>query len=181
MYTAVVTRIILLLACALVVAPGVAARAADPAAQLELVRPDRAQPAKPFEVPTPDGARLALADFRGRVVLLNFWATWCGPCKEEMPAMERLYQKFREQGLVVVAVSNDSEGSTRSVARFVKESGLTFPVGLDPRLRVASLYGVRVLPVSLIIDRKGRITHIALGPREWDRPAASQLFESLLR
>lgn len=95
--------------------------------------------------------------------------------------MERLYQKFREQGLVVVAVSNDSEGSTRSVARFVKENGLTFPVGLDPSLRVASLYGVRVLPVSLIIDRKGSITHIALGPREWDRPAASQLFESLLR
>ncbi len=181
MYTTVVTRIILLLACVLVAAPGVAARAADPAAQLELVRPGRAQSAKPFEVPTPEGARLTLADFRGRVVLLNFWATWCGPCREEMPAMERLYQKFREQGLVVVAVSNDSEGSTRSVARFVKENGLTFPVGLDPSLRVASLYGVRVLPVSLIIDRKGSITHIALGPREWDRPAASQLFESLLR
>lgn len=95
--------------------------------------------------------------------------------------MERLYQKFREQGLVVLAVSNDSEGSTRSVARFVKENGFTFPVGLDPRLRVASLYGVRVLPASLIIDRKGSITHIALGPREWDRPAARQLFESLLR
>jgi len=180
-YTAVVTRPMLILALALVAAPGVSARAADPAAQLDLTRPARAQSAKPFEVPTPDGATLTLADFRGRVVLLNFWATWCGPCKEEMPAMERLYQKFREQGLVVLAVSNDSEGSTRSVARFVKESGFTFPVGLDPRLRVASLYGVRVLPVSLIIDRKGNITHIALGPREWDRPAARQLFESLLK
>jgi peroxiredoxin len=180
-YTAVVMRMIVLLACALVAAPGVAAPAEDPAAQLELVRPARTQTAKPFEVPTPEGAKLTLADFRGRVVLLNFWATWCGPCKEEMPAMERLYRKFREQGLVVLAVSNDSEGSTRSVARFVKESGFTFPIGLDPGLRVASLYGVRVLPASLIIDRKGGITHIALGPREWDRPAASQLFESLLR
>jgi peroxiredoxin len=180
-YTAVVMRTFLIIVLALVGAPGVTARAEDPAAQLELVRPGRAQSAKPFEVPTPDGAKVSLADFRGRVVLLNFWATWCGPCKEEMPAMERLYQKFREQGLVVLAVSNDSEGSTRSVARFVKESGFTFPVGLDPRLRVASLYGVRVLPASLIIDRKGSITHIALGPRDWDSPAARQLFESLLK
>jgi peroxiredoxin len=174
-------RTILIIALGLVVAPGAAALAQDPAAQFELVRPGRVQSAKPFEVPTPEGGKLALADFRGRVVLLNFWATWCGPCKEEMPAMERLYQKFRQQGLVVLAVSNDSEGSTRSVAHFVKESGFTFPVGLDPGLRVASLYGVRVLPASLIIDRKGSITHIALGPREWDRPAASQLFESLLK
>ena len=174
-------RTLLFIALGLVVAPGAAALAQDPAAQLELVRPGRVQSAKPFEVPTPEGGKLALADFRGRVVLLNFWATWCGPCKEEMPAMERLYQKFRQEGLVVLAVSNDSEGSARSVGRFVKESGFTFPVGLDPGLRVASLYGVRVLPASLIIDRKGNITHIALGPREWDRPAARQLFESLLR
>jgi peroxiredoxin len=157
------------------------ARAEDPAKELELARPGRIQTAKAFEVATPDGAKLSLGDFRGRVVLLNFWATWCGPCKEEMPAMERLYQKHRSQGLVVLALSNDSEGSTQRVARFIKESGFTFPVGLDPRLRVASLYGVRVLPSSLVIDRKGDLTHIALGPREWDRPAAHRLFESLLR
>jgi peroxiredoxin len=174
-------RMFPLLAFVLAAAPGEAAPAVDPAAQLELVRPGRAQSAKAFEVPTPEGGKLTLADFRGRVVLLNFWATWCGPCKEEMPAMERLYQKFREQGLVVLALSNDSEGSTKSVARFVKESGFTFPVGLDSRLRVASLYGIRVLPASLIIDRKGGISYIALGPREWDLPAASRVFESLLK
>ena len=157
------------------------ARAEEPAKELELARPGRIQAAKPFEVPTPEGGKLTLADFRGRVVLLNFWATWCGPCKEEMPAMERLYQKHRGHGLVVVALSNDSEGSTQRVARFIKESGFTFPVGLDPRLKVASLYGVRVLPSSLVIDRKGSLTHIALGPREWDRPAADRLFESLLK
>ena len=75
-YTAVVMRTFLIIVLALVGAPGVAARAEDPAAQLELVRPGRAQSAKPFEVPTPDGAKVSLADFRGRVVLLNFWATW---------------------------------------------------------------------------------------------------------
>jgi peroxiredoxin len=149
--------------------------------ELELTRPARPQAAKPFTLSTPEGGSLSLADFGGRVVLLNFWATWCGPCKEEMPSMERLYQKHRAQGLVVLALSNDSEGSTTRVARFIKEGGFTFPVALDPRLKVAALYGVRVLPSSFVIDRKGKVTHIALGPREWDQPAASRLFESLLR
>jgi peroxiredoxin len=157
------------------------ASAEDPAKELELALPGRVQSAKPFEVPTPEGGKISLGDFRGRVVLLNFWATWCGPCKDEMPAMERLYQKHRAQGLVVLALSNDSEGSTERVARFIKESGFTFPVGLDPQLRVASLYRVRVLPSSLVIDRKGSLTHIALGPREWDRGAAARFFESLLK
>jgi peroxiredoxin len=180
-YTAAVSRILRLLALLLGLVVSAPARAEDPAKELELARPPRVQTAKPFEVATPEGGKLSLADFRGRVILLNFWATWCGPCKEEMPAMERLYQKHRAQGLVVLALSNDSEGSTQRVARFIKESGFTFPVGLDPRLRVASLYGVRVLPSSLVIDRKGGLTHIALGPREWDRPAAGRFFESLLK
>jgi cytochrome c biogenesis protein CcmG, thiol:disulfide interchange protein DsbE len=180
-YTAAVSRVLRLLPLLLGLLAVAPARAEDPAKELELARPPRIQTAKPFEVATPEGGKLSLADFRGRVVLLNFWATWCGPCKEEMPAMERLYQKHRSQGLVVLALSNDSEGSTQRVARFIKESGFTFPVGLDPRLRVASLYGVRVLPSSLVIDRKGGLTHIALGPREWDRPAANRLFESLLK
>jgi peroxiredoxin len=157
------------------------AYAAEPAKELELARPGRAQAAQPFEVATPEGSKLSLSEYRGRVVLLNFWATWCEPCKEEMPAMERLYQKHRGQGLVVLALSNDPEGSTQRVARFIKESGFSFPVGLDPLLKVASLYRVRVLPSSLVIDRKGTLSYIALGPRKWDKPAAHQLFESLLR
>lgn len=95
--------------------------------------------------------------------------------------MERLYQKHRAQGLVVLAVSNDSEGSTQRVVRFIKESGFSFPVGLDPRMKVANLYRVRVLPSSLVIDRKGALSFIALGPREWDNPVAHRFFESLLK
>jgi peroxiredoxin len=139
------------------------------------------RPAPAFQISSLDGNQVSLADFRGKPVIVNFWATWCEPCKEEMPAMERLYQKHRAQGLVVLAVSNDSEGSTQRVARFIKESGFTFPVGLDPRMKVANLYRVRVLPSSLVIDRKGALSFIALGPREWDKPAAHQLFESLLK
>lgn len=181
MYTAAVSRFLRVVALAAGLLAGTSAWAQDAAKELELARPARPQMAKAFELETPEGGRVSLTDFRGRVVLLNFWATWCGPCKEEMPSMERLYQKHRAQGLVVLALSNDSEGSVARVARFIKEGGFTFPVGLDPRLKVAALYGVRVLPSSLIIDRQGRVTHIALGPREWDQPAAAKFFESMLR
>ena len=181
MYTAAVSCVLALLALLLGLLVPASVPATEPAKELELARPGRAQTAQPFEVATPEGGKLSLAEYRGRVVLLNFWATWCEPCKEEMPAMERLYQKHRAQGLVVLALSNDSEGSTQRVARFVKESGFTFPVGLDPRLKVANLYRVRVLPSSLVIDRKGTLSFVALGPREWDKPAAHQLFESLLK
>ncbi len=181
MYTAAVSRVLRAVVLAVGVLGATSASAQDGAKELELARPARPQAAQPFELATPEGGRLSLADFRGRVVLLNFWATWCGPCKDEMPSMERLYQKHRAQGLVVLALSNDSEGSTARVARFIKDAGFTFPVGLDPRLKVASLYGVRVLPSSLVIDRQGKITHVALGPREWDQPAAVKLFEAMLR
>ena len=181
MYTAAVSRILAAIAVLVGLVGPAPVPASEPAKELELARPGRSQAAEPFEVSTPEGGKLSLADYRGRVVLLNFWATWCEPCKEEMPAMERLYQKHRGQGLIVLAVSNDSEGSTQRVARFVKESGFTFPVGLDPRLKVANLYRVRVLPSSLVIDRKGTLSYIALGPRAWDKPAAHQLFESLLK
>jgi len=180
-YTAAVSRLFASLAVLVGLLGPASAPASEPAKELELARPGRAQTAQPFEVATPEGGKLSLAEYRGRVVLLNFWATWCESCKEEMPAMERLYQKHRAQGLVVLAVSNDSEGSTQRVARFIKESGFTFPVGLDPRMKVANLYRVRVLPSSLVIDRKGALSFIALGPREWDKPAAHQLFESLLK
>ena len=181
MYTAAVSRLFASLAVLLGLLGPASAPASEPVTELELVRPARAQVVQAFEVATPEGGTLSLAEYRGRVVLLNFWATWCEPCKEEMPAMERLYQKHRAQGLVVVALSNDSEGSTERVKRFIKASGFTFPVGLDPRLKIANLYRVRVLPSSLVIDRKGRLTFVALGPREWDKPAAHQLFESLLK
>ena len=82
----------------------------------------------------PDNRALTLADFKGKVVFLNFWATWCKPCEEEMPGMERLYQKYKDKGLVVLAISEDADGAG-AVAPFVKKHGLTFPSGSIPRCR----------------------------------------------
>jgi peroxiredoxin len=123
---------------------------------------------------------VSLAEFRGSVVFLNFWATWCVPCKEEMPAMERLHRRFKDQGLAVLAVSADADGA-QAVAPFVRQHRLTFTVVLDPRMTVAGLYSVWALPSTFIIDRQGRQVYFASGPREWDGPAAASLFESLLR
>jgi peroxiredoxin len=155
-------------------------KAADPFKALELIRPSRAQAAKEFTVPTPDGKSLKLADYKGKVVFLNFWATWCPPCREEMPAMERLYRRYKEKGLVVVALSVDAEGAP-VVIPFVKEHHFSFPLGLDPKMAVAEKYGVRALPSSFLIDRKGQLAALALGPRQWDEKPAHALIELLLK
>ena len=152
---------------------------ADAVKDLDLIRPTRTKLAEDFTLATPDGRRFRLHDHRGRVVFINFWATWCLPCREEMPAMERLYQQHRETGFVMVAVSADT--SPKNVPAFVKEQKLTFAVALDPQLEVANVYGVRALPSSFIVDKNGELVALALGPRAWDTDAAHSLIEGLVR
>ena len=146
---------------------------------LDLIRPSRPQAAKEFSVPTPGGTTFRLADYRGKVVFLNFWATWCPPCKEEMPAMERLHQRYKDKGLVVLAISVDADGAP-IVTPFVNEYKLTFPIGLDRKMVVAEQYGVRGLPTSFLVDKQGTLVGLALGPREWNGKASRALIESLL-
>jgi peroxiredoxin len=184
MYTARVISHVIGLALALVIlmVPALAGArdARDAVAALGLVKPNPAQAAKPFEVETPDKRVLRLSEFKGKVVFLNFWATWCKPCEEEMPGMERLYRKFKDKGLVVLAISEDAAGA-EVVAPFVKKHGLTFPIGLDPAMSLAASYGVWALPATFIIDRQGNRAHFANGPREWDGQAGQAFFESMLK
>lgn len=156
------------------------ASANDPVAALALVKPNPVQPARQFSVATPDNRQLRLSDFKGKVVFLNFWATWCKPCEEEMPAMERLHQRFKDKGLVVLAISEDSDGAA-VVVPYVKKHRLTFPVGVDPKMSLAGLYGVWAIPSTFIIDKRGNRALYANGPREWDGPHGQALFQSLLQ
>ena len=156
------------------------ASAEDPVAALSLMKPNPVRAAKEFRVATPDNRELTLSEFKGKVVFLNFWATWCKPCEAEMPSMERLHQRFKEQGLVVLAISADAEGAG-VVTPYVKKHQLTFPVGLDPKMSVAALYGVWALPSTFIIDKKGQRALFANGHREWDGPEARALFQALLQ
>jgi peroxiredoxin len=167
-----------LVVCAAVLVADLAG-AQDPFKELALIRSTRVQPAHDFTVPTPEGKSITLAGHRGRVVFLNFWATWCPPCREEMPAMERLYQRFKDKGFVVLAISVDAEGAP-AVTPFVNEHRFTYPVGLDPKMALAGRYGVRALPSSFLVDRRGKLAATALGPREWDSEAAHALVASLL-
>jgi peroxiredoxin len=164
---------------ALVVALPEAARA-DGFKELDLIRPGRAVAATDFTVPGLTGQPLRLRDFKGKVVFLNFWATWCPPCKEEMPSMERLYRRHRDKGFTILAVSIDT-GSAAPVAAFVKRFGLTFPIGLDPKFAVANQYTLRGLPTTFVIDKTGNVAGIAVGPRDFDSRAAHSVVEALLK
>ena len=155
------------------------AAAADAFEALALIKPTRVRVAEEFAVPTPNGQSIRLADYRGRVVLLNFWATWCPPCQAEMPAMERLYQGFKDRGFVLLAISVDADGGS-VVKPFLQERKFTYPIGLDPKMALAGRYGVRALPSSFLVDKRGTLVALAMGPREWDSPDAHAAIESLL-
>lgn len=168
------------LAVLLALLAGRAVGAEEPSETLRLTRLGGGEPAAEFSVTTPDGGALGLGDLRGKVVLLNFWATWCEPCLEEMPAMERLARTYRERGLAVLALSVDREGP--SVVRpFLKRHDLTFLVGLDPQQTVARLYRIWALPSTTILDRRGVPRFAVQGAREWDGQAGHALFDGLLK
>lgn len=125
------------------------------------------------------GREQPLAQWRGQLIMLNFWATWCGPCRAEMPGMERLWQRYRDKGLVVIAVSVD-EGMERRVAKFVEILKLSYPILLDAEGAVSDRYQVSALPHSFLIDGDGQLIASIVGEREWDSSEAYALIESLL-
>ena len=133
-----------------------------------------------IELPTLKGEMVELDSLRGKVVLVNFWATWCGPCLMEMPSMERLYRQFGRDQLEILAVSSDFEGAA-VVQPYVDRLRLTFPILLDPQFQTNITYQVTGIPTSIIIDRDGIITHKLFGSREWDTPRMQNLISQLLR
>lgn len=119
-----------------------------------------------FALQDSDGVRHTLADYRGKVVVLNFWATWCPPCRAEMPSMQRGWEAARDDGVVFIAVNVGEDADT--IFMFLGAYALDFPVLLDKDAKVVGQYPVTGLPTTYIIDTEGRITHRAVGGREWD-------------
>lgn len=133
-----------------------------------------------FALPDLDGRTHTLAEYRGKVVFLNIWATWCPPCREEMPSMNRLHERYAREGLVVLAVSED-EGPQADVEAFARGLGLRFPILLDPDGVLPPRYGVTGYPETFLIDRSGRIVRHVVGPADWFSDAARAEIEALLR
>jgi peroxiredoxin len=131
-----------------------------------------------FSGHTVDGRTVSLASMRGKVVLLNFWASWCQECRPEMPMFEQLHREFAAQGLSVVGI-NAREG-TAAIRAYAKELGLTFPLVLDPRGEINTAYGVIGLPSTFIIGRDGQAVARAIGPREWSGRQALEIVRALL-
>jgi peroxiredoxin len=150
-----------------------------PAAVLDDTTPRVGQPLADFTLPDLAGRPVHLAALRGKVVFINVWATWCPPCIEEMPTIQRLYERLHDRGVAVLAISIDALGA-QVVAPFMEQYGLTFPALLDPTERIVHLYHTGGVPESFVVDKQGRLVDKVVGPRDWAHPQVIAMFERLL-
>ena len=132
-----------------------------------------------FELLNTHGDKVRLSSHRGKVVLLNFWATWCGPCRIEMPTLQALTEDYKDQPFQVVAVAGDVEGLAR-VQPFMQGLGLTFPGLIDQDGRIQDIYFVNALPMTYVLDKNGIVVYKMVGFFDWNLPKFRGLIEDLI-
>ncbi len=123
--------------------------------------PETGVPAPAFTLKSLNDRNLSLREHRGRVVMLNFWATWCGPCRQEMPALNALYEKYRDAGFVLFGINVDADPA--NAARMAERLKVTYPILFDRDKTASSLYRVKAMPTTILIDRDGKIRHVRKG------------------
>ena len=156
-----------------------AAAAAEESAEFVVTYPKQRLSAPGFRLPDLTAADVSLEQYRGKVVLMHFWATFCAPCVKEMPDLEALWQHYLGQDLVVLAIAADRSGDS-AVRKFVEQTGVTFPVLLDPEGVVRNQYEVIALPTSYLIGRDGKISGRAVGSRAWNGTQGRRIIEAQL-
>jgi peroxiredoxin len=137
-------------------------------------------PAPDFVVHDLEGGPLSLEGLRGSVVFLNFWATWCGPCRDEAPSLERLHAELASLGFVLLGVSVDAEADREAILEFRDEFELSFPILVDPEKEAYRAYGATGVPETFLIDADGRLVERFIGPRNWDEPRYERALRRLL-
>jgi peroxiredoxin len=136
-------------------------------------------PAPNFTLPDLDGKMVSLADYKGKVILLNIWATWCPPCVDEMPSMEKLHQELKGEAFEILAISIDVSGA-KAVLPFMKKHKLSFLALTDTKGAIKDRYQTTGVPESFIIDKNGIIVEKVIGPRDWATPGVIRYFRNLI-
>jgi len=159
---------------------GAATQVLDPFEKAGVVELKEGQQAPGFTLLTLDGGRASLTDHRDKLVVLNFWATWCQPCTVEMPSLEALWQRYRDRGLIVVGVSVDRGAPKALLEPYVRNLKLTFPILLDPDSKTSDRWRVTALPATFVVRPGGEVAGVAMGAREWNSDEMRALVERLL-
>jgi thiol-disulfide isomerase/thioredoxin len=126
-----------------------------------------------------NGEKVQLKTLKGKIIFLNFWATLCGPCKEEMPSMEALYQNYNERDFVLLAISIDY-GAPEPVRKFIEKNRYHFSVLLDPAGKTLDLFEINKIPTTLILNKNGKMIGRAIGPRNWSNPEVFSFIDQML-
>ena len=159
---------------------GAATQVLDPFEKAGVVELKEGQPAPGFTLLTLDGGRASLTDHRDKLVVLNFWATWCQPCTVEMPSLEALWRRYRDRGLIVVGVCVDRGAPKALLEPYVRNLRLTFPILLDPDSKTSDRWRVTALPATFLVRPGGEVAGVAMGAREWNSDEMRALVERLL-
>jgi peroxiredoxin len=159
---------------------GAATQVLDPFEKAGVVELKEGQQAPGVTLLTLDGGRASLTDHRDKLVVLNFWATWCQPCTVEMPSLEALWLRYRDRGLIVVGVSVDRGAPRALLEPYVRNLKLTFPILLDPDSKTSDRWRVTALPATFLVRPGGEVAGMAMGAREWNSDEMRALVERLL-
>jgi peroxiredoxin len=136
-------------------------------------------PAPAFQLPAAAGSPVGLADLKGQVVLINFWASWCGPCRQEMPVLEQMYRKYKAAGFTLLGVN--VEPKSNDAVGFLKSTPVSFPILFDTDSKVSTLYEVSGMPSTVIVDRKGKVRYIHHGYKPGDESEYLDQIRTLMR
>lgn len=136
------------------------------------------QPAPNFTLPSIDGANLRLSEYRGDVVMVNFWATWCGPCRQEMPLLDKMYKRYKKAGFTLLGVNVEKDRA--KAQRVAKQLNVSFPILFDSAQQVVDAYKVGSMPSTVLVDRNGNIRYVHLGYKAGDEKLYSKMVKELL-